>query len=167
MHKRPIAFLICLMLTTLCSAQLDQLILEKVNEVRENGCRCGRTKMPPVKPVSWNDQLEYSALLHARDMKRHNYFGHHSKSGKDVGTRVESIGYKWLVVGENLGEGQVSFDEVLRDWIKSKTHCEMLMDSRVTEMGVAKFDKYWVQHFGKPADPNKELSRVTKRRRNH
>jgi len=146
-------------------SQRDQLILEKVNEVREKGCRCGRIKMPAVKAVTWNDQLEYSALLHARDMKRHNYFGHYSKSGKDVGTRVEKIGYKWLVVGENLGEGQHSFEEVLNDWIKSSSHCEMLMDPRVTEMGVAKLDKYWVQHFGKPANPNKELIRQTQKRR--
>lgn len=165
MLKRHLAFLLFLLLSNLAIAQEDQFILNKVNEIREQGCRCGHLRMPAVSPVTWNDQLEYSALLHARDMKRHNYFGHYSKKGMDVGARVEKIGYKWLVVGENLGEGQRSFEEVLEDWIKSQSHCEMLMDPRVTEMGVAKFDKYWVQHFGKPADPDKELVRHNRKRR--
>lgn len=148
------------------SAQNDDLILRKVNEVRQNGCQCGHTKMKPVRALTWNNQLEYSALLHARDMKQHNFFGHISKEGKDVGTRTEAIGYKWLVIGENLGEGQRTFDEVLYDWIKSPSHCEMLMNPKVTEMGVAKYDRFWVQHFGKPADPSKKLKvyRQTKHR---
>lgn len=167
MHIRSILLFTFLLLAQLIEAQHDQKILSKVNEVRTEGCKCGHKNFPAVGPVTWNDQLEYSALLHARDMKRHNYFGHYSKKGKDVGTRVEQIGYRWLVVGENLGEGQRNFDEVLEDWIESPSHCEMMMNPKVTEMGVAKFDRFWVQHFGKPADPNKELKARKPKRRTH
>ena len=155
---------ILLLLSQFVSAQRDDMILAKVNEIRQEGCKCGGVKMAPTTTLSWNDQLEYSALLHARDMKKYNFFGHHSQDGKDVGSRVEAIGYRWLVIGENLGEGQKTFDEVLHDWIKSPSHCEMLMNPKVTEMGVAKYGRFWVQHFGKPADPSKKLKRYTQGR---
>jgi len=164
MPRVHLAFLMVLFITKISFAQSEQEILSKVNDIREGGCNCGDVRMKAVHPVIWNDQLEFSALLHARDMKQHNYFGHYSKSGHDVGTRVEKIGYRWLVIGENLGEGQKNFDEVLEDWIKSETHCEMLMDPRVTEMGVAKLGKYWVQHFGKPAEANKELQTYSEKK---
>ncbi|MBK9735467.1 MAG: hypothetical protein IPO92_11025 [Saprospiraceae bacterium] len=82
-------------------------------------------------------------------MKEYNFFAHFSKDGLDIGARMEKSGYNWMVAGENLGEGQKSFEEVLGDWLKSYSHCTMLMNPRVDEMAVAKVDKYWVQHFGK------------------
>ena len=164
MLSKSYLLLFLLLLSQFVFAQRDEMILKKVNEVRQTGCKCGQLKMQATQALVWNDQLEYSALLHARDMKKYNFFGHHSKDGKDVGTRVEAIGYKWLVIGENLGEGQKTFEEVLQDWIKSPSHCEMLMNPKVTEMGVAKYDRFWVQHFGKPADSSQKVKRHVQRR---
>lgn len=128
-------------------------ILNKVNKLRESGCYCGSKYMKPVRPLKWNDQLYSSALSHAKEMNRYRFFSHFSVDGKDIGERLTEAGYAWQIVGENLGEGQRNFDEVLIDWKKSKEHCIMLMDPRVTEMGVAKYRRFWVQHFGKPLPP--------------
>ena len=130
-------------------------IIASVNKVREQGCYCGRRYMPPVEKVKWNNVLYKSAFSHANEMKEHNFFAHFSKDGLDIGARLDRSGYNWLVAGENLGEGQKSFDEVLNDWIKSYSHCIMLMNPKVNEMAVAKVDKYWVQHFGKQMPPKK------------
>lgn len=130
-------------------------IIEAVNKVREKGCYCGRKYMPPAEKVTWNNVLYQSALSHANEMKEYNFFAHFSKDGLDIGARLDRSGYNWLVAGENLGEGQRSFDEVLNDWIKSYSHCVMLMNPKVNEMAVAKVDKYWVQHFGKQMPPKK------------
>ena len=60
------------------------------------------------------------------------------------------------MIGENIAAGQQSFDEALRDWMKSTSHCKMIMDSTVKEIGVARSGNYWVQHFGtKKARPLK------------
>ncbi len=123
-------------------------MLYKINKVRSKGCTCGQRYYGPAQAVQWNETLYKSALLHAKDMKRNNFFGHYSSKGLNIGQRIDRVGYNWHHVGENLGEGQVTFDEVLKDWIASPTHCEMLMNPNVNEMAVAKFDKYWVQHFG-------------------
>ena len=105
--------------------------------------------MKPVKEVKWDKTLYQSALDHAKDMSRNEYFSHFSLRGEDIGERMEKWGYNWQVAGENLGEGQRNFNEVLYDWKKSRSHCRMLMNPKVEDMAVARYGKYWVQHFGK------------------
>ena len=126
-----------------------QYMLDKVNELRSAGCYCGRKYMEPVSELDWSNSLRESAFRHAKDMQIRRYFSHYSKEGKDVGNRLDEVGYSWEIAGENLGEGQRSFDEVFIDWIKSPEHCRMMMEPRVEEMGIARYGKYWVQHFGK------------------
>ncbi|MBK8079842.1 MAG: CAP domain-containing protein [Saprospiraceae bacterium] len=124
-------------------------MLTKVNEVRKKGCYCGRRYMNPAPPVKWDETLFKSALHHAMDMDRNNFFAHFSSDGLNIGDRLSRQGYDWQVVGENLGEGQKHFDEVLNDWMESYSHCVMLINPKVEEMAVAKYNDYWVQHFGK------------------
>lgn len=131
------------------SESTKDLMLIKVNRLRANGCYCGGQYMAPTTPVVWHETLYNSALSHAKEMKKFNFFDHYGADGDDIGERLDRFGYRWQVAGENLGEGQRSFNEVLRDWIESPSHCRMLMNPKVEEMGVARYSKYWVQHFGK------------------
>lgn len=131
------------------SEDIKDMMLYKVNRLRIQGCYCGGEYMPPAQKVIWDDILYTSALSHATEMKRKNFFSHFSARGLDIGDRLDRFGYPWQVAGENLGEGQRSFREVMNDWIDSPSHCRMLMNPKVEEMGVARHSKYWVQHFGK------------------
>lgn len=132
-----------------------EMMVDAVNLLRSKGCYCGRRYMPPVPPVQWSDHLYVSAFNQAEEMHRHNYFSHFSREGLNIGERLEKVGYNWMVAGENLGEGQQTFEEVMQDWQDSYSHCKMLMHPRVTEMAVAKVNRYWVQHFGKPMPEKK------------
>ena len=131
------------------------VMVNKINEIRNEGCYCGGKAMPPVGKVKWNEKLYQSALSHASDMREYQYFSHFSRRGEDVGKRVEKFRYNWIVIGENIAEGQKTFDEVLADWLKSPSHCRMIMDPKVNEMGLARSGKYWVQHFGKRKTRNR------------
>lgn len=124
-------------------------MVEAVNKIRSKGCYCGKRYMKPVQKVSWNSVLYQSAVEQAIQMDKYNFFDHYSIDGKNIGERLEKVGYNWLVAGENLGEGQATFDEVLNDWLKSYTHCIMVMNPKVEEMAVARVNRFWVQHFGK------------------
>jgi uncharacterized protein YkwD len=128
---------------------MQKQVVDAVNKIRQEGCYCGRKYMAPVRAIVWNEKLYKSAYTQAEDMYKNNYFAHISRDGLDIGARLDKAGYNWMVAGENLGEGQRSFEEVLLDWLKSYSHCTMLMHPEVNEMAVAKVDKYWVQHFGK------------------
>lgn len=131
------------------SDDYKEMMLNRVNKLRAQGCYCGRQYMKPAKAVVWDDMLYKSALSHAKEMKDKRFFSHFSASGLDIGDRLDGFGYPWQVAGENLGEGQSTFREVMRDWIESPSHCRMLMNPKVEEMGVARHSRFWVQHFGK------------------
>lgn len=123
-------------------------MLAEVNKVRAHGCRCGDTWIPPVPSVVWNDKLAQTAAIHARQMQQYNFYGHRSRSGKDVGERARMAGYPWRAIGENLGRGQTSAKEVVHDWTLSPAHCHVLMQPKFREMGVAYRAPYWVLHMG-------------------
>lgn len=129
----------------------QKYMLDQVNLLRSQGCQCGKKYMSPARELSWNSTLFNSAYRHAKDMYKRDYFSHYSLEGYDVGIRLDKIGYRWQIAGENLGEGQRNFDEVFKDWQNSPEHCRMMMEPRVEEMGIARYGKYWVQHFGKPS----------------
>jgi len=131
----------------------QEYIVEKINRLRINGCQCGLIYMEPVDPVEWNSILEKTAYQHAKEMESHNFFSHKSLEGMDVGQRLDAAGYMWMYAGENLAEGQKTFDEAFSDWLESPSHCKMLMNPRMKEMGLSKFGKYWVQHFGTKMPP--------------
>lgn len=131
------------------SDAVKEMMLSRVNNLRAAGCYCGSEYMSPVQPVIWDDMLYESALSHAKEMKDKRFFSHYSASGLDIGDRLDRFGYPWQIAGENLGEGQTSFREVMRDWIDSPSHCRMLMNPKIEEMGVARHSRFWVQHFGK------------------
>lgn len=137
-----------------------QDILDLVNAIRSEGCQCGDDYMPPVPALSWDETLERTALEHAREMEKFNFFSHRSRDGADVGERLDARGYRWQYAGENLAEGQKSFRETLNDWIESPTHCRMLMNPKMKDMGLARFGKYWVQHFGTRMPPNTVRKKV-------
>ena len=125
-----------------------EYILYKVNEIRMKGCRCGGKRLKATNKLTWSETLKSSAKTHATEMHTYNFFGHRSLDGKDIGDRLDAFGYSWQYVGENLAEGQDSFEEALEDWMESESHCRMIMNPNMTEMGMAKVGKYWVHHFG-------------------
>jgi uncharacterized protein YkwD len=123
-------------------------ILQKVNEIRQKGCKCGRKTYPAVPKLSWNSNLEQSANNHAVDMYKNNYFDHNSLNGASYSERIEAAGYNWKFSGENIAEGQENANEAFSDWLKSTTHCQNMMNKSFKNMGVARCKNYWVQDFG-------------------
>lgn len=127
--------------------------LERINEVRQKGCKCGNVYMPPVAPLVWNNQLTDAARDHARDMSKRKYFSHTSKDGRTIQNRIMAAGYtyagyKSFAIGENIAQGQESIAEVSNGWFESPGHCKNLMNPDFKEIGVAEYNRYWVQDFG-------------------
>jgi uncharacterized protein YkwD len=123
-------------------------MLAEVNKLRQAGCICGTTWMPPVKPVTWNDTLAAAALVHARDMDAGNYFNHISPSGTSPIQRAITLGYTGNTVTENIAKGYTSMEPLMNAWQQSESHCKAMMDSLQIEMGAANVNTYWVQEFG-------------------
>ncbi|ASU33919.1 CAP domain-containing protein [Mucilaginibacter xinganensis] len=135
------------------SAEFRSKFLENINHVRETGCNCGTTFMPPAPALVWNNELETAAMGHAKDMAHKNYFSHTSKDGRTMDKRIIAAGfgykgYKSFAIGENIAQGQMSITEVMDGWFNSPGHCKNLMNPAFKEIGVALYNTYWVQDFG-------------------
>jgi uncharacterized protein YkwD len=133
--------------TTIERAVKDDM-LKAVNALRQTGCTCGATYMPPVKPLVWNDTLALAALAHARDMNANNYFSHISPGGTSPIQRTMALGYAGNYVTENIAKGFTELGPLMEAWQKSSAHCKAIMDSLQTDMGAANVNSYWVQEFG-------------------
>ena len=123
-------------------------LLQLVNNSRQAGCTCGSTVMPPVAPITWNDQLATAALNHSNDMYTNDYFSHAGLNGSNAGDRIAAVGYIWRAYGENIAKGYSSEQAVMDGWLKSEGHCKNIMSSLFREMGVARVNTYWSQEFG-------------------
>ncbi|WP_345955554.1 CAP domain-containing protein [Mucilaginibacter sp. PAMB04168] len=127
--------------------------LSRINKVRQEGCKCGTNYMRPAPPLTWNNELADAARAHARDMSKRDYFSHTSKDGRTIEDRIMAAGYtydgyKSYAIAENIAKGQQSIAEVTDGWFKSPGHCRNLMNPDLREIGIAEYDKYWVQDFG-------------------
>ncbi len=152
------------------SNQLDlyaQALLDAINKERASEHTCGdRGTFGPVHSLVWNANLHASALEHAIDLAVSDTFSHDgSGTASDITgngrpskfyERIERNGYThYYSVGENIAGGQRTLDEVMRAWMASPGHCENIMKSTYTEVGVAivkndnsTYQVYWVQNFG-------------------
>lgn len=133
----------------------EKEIFSLVNELRQKGLTCGSNHMPPVPPLSYQNILEKSAYLHAKDMGENDYFSHDSQDGRTMRERIEAQHYQGNRWGENIAAGQVSPREVMDSWIHSEGHCQNMMNAKFKEIGVGfayvphtQMKYFWVQNFG-------------------
>jgi uncharacterized protein YkwD len=123
-------------------------LLQWVNNIRQKGCNCGQTIMPPVAPVVWNESLAKAAFSHSSDMLGKNYFDHTSPDGSTPGSRITQTGYVWKTFGENIAMGYKDEDAVMNGWINSEGHCKNIMNAAFKDMGAGREGNYWTQEFG-------------------
>lgn len=114
-----------------------------------------------LSPLKTNELLNKSAELKVKDMLVNQYFDHYSPQGNGADFFITQVGYKPLIVGENLAMGNFkSANEVVEKWLQSEGHKKNILDSKYQEIGVAvkegvfkgKKVIFIVQHFGTPED---------------
>ena len=140
------------------SSSISRQILDLVNRARLTGRRCGGKAYPPAGPLILNPLLANAALAHSQDMAVFGGFDHRGHDGSSPAMRVERAGYgRYLVVGENIAAGAMTAAEVTQGWLDSPAHCENIMDSRFSEIGMAFAVNlssselvYWTQVFAAP-----------------
>lgn len=111
-------------------------------------------------PLHENAKLTKAAELKAKDMFDQQYFEHVSPDGKGPSDLADQVGYKYVVVGENLAEGHFKSDaDLVQAWMDSPGHRANILHEGFQEIGVAvakgtfEGKTVWmaVQSFGVPA----------------
>ena len=137
------------------AASVSRAILDLVNAARAAGRRCGGKYFAPAGPLALDAALTQAALEHSRDMAEHDAFDHRGHDGSTPSMRVERAGFgAHRIVGENIAAGALTPNQVTAGWLASPAHCENIMDSRFTLIGVAFAENlrsasavFWTQDF--------------------
>lgn len=90
-----------------------------------------------LKALHVNYFLESSANAKAVDMVQNNYFAHVSPDGRSYADFVQSAGYNYKVISENLAIGYLSTETVFTAWRNSTEHNSVLLNPIFTDMGSA------------------------------
>lgn len=117
-----------------------------------------RTKngLPALKV---NAKLTKAAENKLADMVAKQYFEHISPSKAGPSDLAKQVGYDYLVIGENLAEGDFTSDaDLVKGWMDSPGHRANILNTKYEEIGIAVRkaklfgNDVWigVQEFGKP-----------------
>ena len=129
--------------------QLDaQMARDLINSYR---------KQRGLKPLTLSPELTDAAKAHSRDLAKWDRISHYGSDGSNPWDRVKRTGYKARLAAENVGTGQIDFNEVMRGWKDSPGHNKNLLMSDATHMGVAlvqdpktEFKSFWTLVLGSP-----------------
>ncbi len=109
--------------------------------------------------LTGNETLNRDAQMKVDDMFAKQYFEHVSPAGVGPGDLAKTVGYAYVIVGENLALGDFGSDAKLVDaWMNSPGHRANILNKYYQEIGVAvgkgMYDgrETWlaVQSFGMP-----------------
>ncbi len=110
-----------------------------------------------LAPLKINAELTKAAKSHSRDLAKWDRISHYGSDGSNPWDRVKRTGYKPRLAAENVGTGQITFDEVMRGWKASPGHNKNLLLSDATQMGLAlvhdpktEFKSFWTLVIGTP-----------------
>lgn len=109
-----------------------------------------------LQPVVVSPRIQTVAEDYACHMIESGFFGHQDpETGDSAGDRVLSGKYLFHSLGENLAAGQMTAAEVMKAWMESPSHRDVILDPNWKDVGIAvrgggEFAIYWVQLFGDP-----------------
>jgi uncharacterized protein YkwD len=108
-----------------------------------------------LKPLKLNAKLSTAAKAHSRDLSKWDRISHYGSDGSNPWDRVKRTGYKPRLAAENVGTGQITFDEVMRGWKESEGHNKNLLLADAREAGLAlvqdprtEFKSFWTLILG-------------------
>ncbi|MDU4696028.1 MAG: CAP domain-containing protein [Paenibacillus sp.] len=113
-------------------------VVELVNKERKNA---------GMKPLMVHTNLTKMAKTKAIDMFKTGYFSHTSPKYGSPFDMMDSSNITYLYAGENIGKGQRSAEEVVKDWMDSPGHKANILNPKYKLIGVGYYNGYWVQEF--------------------
>jgi uncharacterized protein YkwD len=110
-----------------------------------------------LKPLKLNAELTAAAKAHSRDLAKWDRISHFGSDGSNPWDRVKRTGFNARLAAENVGTGQIDFQEVLRGWEQSPGHNKNLLLADATHMGIAlvqdpksEFKSFWTLVIASP-----------------
>ncbi|CAM4291905.1 CAP domain-containing protein [Paenibacillus phoenicis] len=113
-------------------------VVELVNQER---------KKAGLKPLIVHTNLTKMAKTKAIDMFKTAYFSHTSPKYGSPFDMMDAFNITYIYAGENIGKGQRTAEEVVKDWMESPGHKANILNPKYKLIGVGYYNGYWVQEF--------------------
>ncbi|MFN8424216.1 MAG: CAP domain-containing protein [Anaerolineae bacterium] len=135
-HHRRLAAAIVAVAAALCSARparadVSSFELSVVTLVNQERAALGRA------PLGTDIRLFNAAEGHTDWMCANQTLSHIGAGGSTPGTRATAAGYPWFAVGETIGQGFPSPQDIVNGWRGSSPHWTILMSATYRDIGVA------------------------------
>lgn len=110
-----------------------------------------------LQPVVVNPLLTKIAETYSCRLVAGGFFGHRDPfTGRGLSDRAVRGKYLFYAVGENLAAGPETPAEVMKVWMESPAHRDIILNPTWNDVGIAvrnggEHSIYWVQEFGDPA----------------
>ena len=129
------------------SGRIQFRVLDSVNALRGAA---------GADPVAFNAQLNAAAATHARDMSLQNRPWHFGSDGSSPIDRAARVGYRGVLMGENISETYETEMETLGAWMEDENTRRIILGPEARDMGFAWYQEqngkiWWVMVMGKPA----------------
>lgn len=112
-----------------------QTVFRLVNEARE---------AEGLAPLTLDDKLCEAAQIRAKELNE--IFSHTRPDGRDADSVLDDNNISWVSMGENIA-GVNMTEDLMPGWMSSDGHRRNILNPKATEVGIAKYNNYWVQLF--------------------
>lgn len=122
------------------------VVVERTNEVR---AQYG------LAPLVIHPQLTQAAQAHSNDQAAHQRMSHTGSNGSTMADRVDTTGYSWSRIAENVAAGQRTPIAATDAWLGSPGHRANMLNGALVHIGVAVAysstgTPYWTMVLGAP-----------------
>ena len=132
----------------------------ELNPAQNLSNEMNRARSQEGVPLLWaNLRLASAATAHAHALAEGRASGHIGADGSDPLKRIEEAGYLPRGFGENVAIGTLAPELIVKAWLESPAHREVLLAPSYLEVGlggVLDSDRpIWVADFGSEREPPK------------
>ncbi|MBR7746044.1 CAP domain-containing protein [Undibacterium baiyunense] len=117
--------------------EFQEQAIRTLNTLREREQVCGTEIMPATQALSWNVKLQAAAFEHSVQMAASNLVSHTSLDSRQLRDRVNFVGYKFQVIGENITTRPANLMTAMQAWHSSGPHFKQMLSAEFTEFAVA------------------------------
>lgn len=87
--------------------------------------------------LRWVQALDDAAALQANHLVSIGKISHIGHRGARLEHRLKLANYDFRIAGENVSKGRQTESDVVRAWLQSPTHRDMMLHPETTQIGVA------------------------------
>jgi len=121
-----------------------------------------------VATLIWANGPTQASRRHADDMALNGVEGFVGSDGSNPGERLREACYEWVAIGQIIGWGYPTAEEMAAFWINSPAHSALILDPSYDDIGPgyafnpdSTWRHYWSVVFARRAGPREELEAAT------